>query len=132
MYADERRRLFTGTLNAILITLIFIAIIFGLTKLAHAETIEGYKINTWAEAIHHAEGNDNYGILTHYEHTSYKQACINTVRHKYKNWIRQGRRGNFIDYLGSQYCPVGCDNDNGTNKYWIDNVKYWLYRLGGR
>jgi len=95
----------------------------------HAESIEGYPINTWAEAIHHAEGNDNYGILAHYKHTSYKQACINSVRHSYRIWLSHGKHGSFINTLGCRYCPIDCENDNGTNKYWIDNVKYWLRRL---
>ena len=98
-------------------------------RVSHAETIEGYDINTWAEAIHHAEGNDNYGILAHYKHTTYKQACINTIRHKHRLWVKSGHPGTFVAFLGSKYCPVGCSNDNGTNQYWIDNVKYWLYRI---
>lgn len=92
-------------------------------------TIEGYSINTWAEAIHHAEGNDNYGILAHYKHTTYKQACINTIRHAHRLWIKEGRPDSFLYFLGKRYCPVGCSNDNGTNKFWIDNVRYWLWRL---
>lgn len=111
-----------------------VVIMFGIILLlfmgkAHAETIEGYQINTWAEAIHHAEGNNNYGILAHYKQTSYKQACINTVRHNYKRWIKAGKPDKYLDFLGARYCPVGCNNDNGTNKYWVDNVGYWLWRL---
>ena len=111
--------------------LVFLVVMWLVTGCARAETIEGYSINTWAEAIHHAEGNDNYGILAHYKHTSYKQACINTIRHKHSLWVKQGKPGAFLTFLGGLYCPVGADNDNGTNKYWIDNVKYWLYRIKG-
>ena len=111
-------------LGALLLMVVF-------CRVSHAETIEGYDINTWAEAIHHAEGNDNYGILAHYKHTSYKQACINTVRHNYKRWTRLGSHGKYIDFLSCRYAPIDCENDNGTNKYWEDNVKYWLYKLGG-
>ena len=94
----------------------------------HAETIEGYSINTWAEAIHHAEGNDNYGILAHYKHTSYRQACKNTVKHAYAQWLRNGRKCPFLQSLQQKYCPIGSNTDNGTCKYWEFNVNYWLIR----
>ena len=32
----------------------------------------------------------------------------------------------FIAYQGHVYCPVGAENDNGDNKYWIDSVT-WFY-----
>ncbi len=121
----RRNRLHTAVL-VVFIILVVMAVFHGC---AYSETIEGHSINTWAEAIHHAEGNDNYGILAHYKHTTYKQACINTIRHKHSNWVREGQHGAFLSYLGAKYCPIGCNNDNGTNRYWIDNVKYWLNRL---
>ena len=98
-------------------------------RVSHAETIEGYDINTWAEAIHHAEGNDNYGILAHYKHTTYKQACINTIRHIHRLWVSQGKPVAFMVYLGHIYCPVGAGNDPmGLNVNWQRNVAYWLER----
>lgn len=100
-------------------------------RVAYAQynTMEGHSINTWADAIHKAEGNDNYGILQHYKHTSYREACINTIKHKYQQWLKAGSPSTYLHFLAVRYCPVGCWNDNGTNKYWEDNVKYWLYRL---
>lgn len=90
------------------------------------DNIAGYSSDQWADAIRHAEGNSNYGVLAHYKHTTYRQACINTVKHQYRIWNQQGQRERFLLYLSRKYCPVGCDNDNGTNKFWVKNVSYWL------
>ena len=80
-----------------------------------------------ADAIYKAEGGSKashaYGILAHYKTTTPRQACINTIEHARRDWDGQG---NFISFLGSRYCPVGCDNDNGTNQYWIGNVNQIL------
>ena len=86
-------------------------------------------INRLCEAIHKAEGNDNYGILTKYKHTSPRQACINTIKHRIRDYNNNKETGDFIDYLGKTYCPVGASNDpNGLNKNWVRNVKYYYYK----
>lgn len=90
------------------------------------DTVEGYTTDQWADSIRHAEGNSNYGILAHYKHTTYRQACINTVIHKHRTWVAEGRRGKFVHYLAGKYAPVGSDTDVGTNRYWEGNVQYWL------
>ena len=84
-----------------------------------------------ADAIYKAEGgaktNHPYGILAKYKTTTPRQACLNTIKHKYKDWINQGAHGDFIEYLGSKYAPVGAANDpTGLNKNWVKNVKYFL------
>lgn len=96
---------------------------------AHAEMISGYDVQTWATAIRHAEGNPNYGILAHYKHTSYRQACINTIRHTARKWALNGRKVPFLVFLGRIYAPINSNTDNGTNKYWIRNVSYWIKRV---
>ena len=79
--------------------------------------------NQIADAIYRAEGGSKtahpYGILKHYKTTTPRQAAINTIRHARRDW---DGKGDFISFLGSRYCPVGCDNDIGTNQYWIGNV----------
>lgn len=107
----------------IVVILLLLVLCIGFAGCAQAYTLDQY-----AEAIHKAEGNDNYGILKHYKHTSYRQACKNSVKHRYRQWVAGGRKGAFTAFLGGFYCPVGCNNDNGTNKYWINNVNYWLIR----
>lgn len=94
----------------------------------NALAAEIINVSKLADAIYLAEGGAKtshpYGILQHYKHTSARQACINTIKHA----MRDYRSGDFISFLGSRYCPVGCDNDVGTNKYWIKNVKYFYYK----
>ena len=94
---------------------------------AHAEDIAGHDVNTWANAIYKAEGGKHtrhpYGVLAHYKHTTPRQACINTIRHQYHNWLKKGRPREFLAYLGHIYCPVGALNDPwGLNRNWIKNV----------
>jgi hypothetical protein len=104
------------------ITLLFILL---LTTPAMAE----YSNEQIANAIYKAEGGTKtafpYGILQRYKHTTPRQACINTIKHAKKDF---NGKDDFIVFLGSRYCPVGCNNDNGTNRYWVKNVKYFLKR----
>jgi hypothetical protein len=90
---------------------------------ARAETIDIEKLAT---AIYYAENSKThpYGILAHYEHTSPRQACINTINHALRDW---DGKGDFIVFLGNRYCPIGASNDpKGLNKNWVRNVKYFL------
>lgn len=85
---------------------------------------QAINVNRLADAIYWAEGgaktNHPYGILAHYQHTSPRQACINTINHALRDW---NGKGDFIAFLGSRYCPVGASNDpRGLNKNWIKNV----------
>ena len=90
---------------------------------------QAYTLDQWANAIRKAEGNANYGILKHYKHTSYRQACKNTVWHNWLRYKRSGEKIPFIDYLGNVYCPVGAFNDpQGFNRNWKTNVNYFLTR----
>ena len=84
-----------------------------------------------ANAIFQAEGGTNtahpYGILTKYKHTTPRQACLNTIRHQHANWEAAGSHGDFIEFLGAAYCPVGAKNDpKNLNKNWVPNVKSFL------
>ena len=97
------------------------------SQIAWAESVDFDKL---ANAIYKAEGGAKtkhpYGILAKYKHTTPRQACLNTIKHKHRDWVKLGSKGDFIAYLGSKYAPVNCDNDNGTNRYWVKNVRYFL------
>ncbi len=81
-----------------------------------------------ASAIRKAEGNPNYGILAHYRHTSYRQACINTCRHKYRQWLANSENKPYLAYLASKYAPIGANNDPmGLNRNWLGNVEREYY-----
>jgi len=102
----------------------FLVIMFFLSTQAMAGDF--YSNDQIANAIFRAENSKShpYGILTHYKTTTPRQACINTIIHAKKNW---DGKGDFIEFLGSRYCPIGAKNDpTGLNKNWIKNVKYFL------
>ena len=87
----------------------------------------GWTDNQIANAIFKAENSKShpYGILAHYKHTTARQACLNTIKHARKDY----KQGDFIEFLGARYCPVGANNDpEGLNKNWVKNVKYFLLK----
>lgn len=108
----------------------FLAGAFGFLILTSTLHAQDYTNDQIADAIYLAEGGSKtshpYGILTHYKHTTPRQACLNTIRHARRDW---DGKGDFIEFLGKRYCPVGAENDpRGLNKYWVKNVRYFLER----
>ena len=98
-----------------------------LTTQARAEEINIPKL---ADAIYLAEGGAKtrhpYGILTHYKHTTPRQACINTIRHRLKDWLLTDKKIDFITFLAQTYAPIGAKNDpRNLNKNWYKNVRYF-------
>lgn len=81
-------------------------------------------------AIYWAEGGDTtrfpYGII-HKEdlyNTTPKYACLRKVVEAREKW---DQKGDFIDFLATQYSPVDDPtNFDGNNKYWPKNVKFFL------
>jgi hypothetical protein len=90
--------------------------------------------NQIADAIYLAEGGAKtshpYGILAHYKHTSPRNACLNTIRNQRARHTKHNCGKEFLVCLRDRYCPIGCDNDNGSNKFWLINVKYFLDKRG--
>lgn len=119
----------SGIIFCVCVLLMLLAMV-GSCTLVKAEVvkIEGYTVDQWADAIYWAENSHKhpYGILAKYKHTSPRQACINTLRHKHQQWLTNGRKGTYIAFLASKYSPIGCDTDLGTNKYWKKNVQFYL------
>jgi hypothetical protein len=85
-----------------------------------------------ANAIYKAEGGAKtrhpYGILTKYKKTTPRQACLNTIKNQRIRHAKHNCGKDFLTCLRDRYCPIGCDNDNGTNKNWLKNVRYFLAR----
>lgn len=123
--------------------LIFWAIVFifmfkgcaTASTVVKVNNIEGYSEQEWCNAIYWAEGGNNtkhpYGILAKYKHTSPRQACINTVTHKWRDYsklpYKTRQRKRFLVYLQERYAPINASNDpGGLNKNWIKNVKWYL------
>ena len=89
-------------------------------------------------AIRYAENGSKgreYGILHPRVKPTYRSQagwCAKTVQNNYDRWIKAGRKGDFISFLGSRYCPIGADNDpNGLNAHWIHNVTHYVKQHGG-
>jgi hypothetical protein len=86
-------------------------------------------------AIRYAENGKTYqyGILHPRCPRTYRgQAgwCAATVQKNYDRWVKAGRKGAFLVYLGAVYCPIGADNDpTGLNKHWIKNVTYYTKKF---
>lgn len=81
-----------------------------------------------AEAINQAEDSNAhpYGIMIKYKHTTPRQACLNTIMHRYHDWLKAGSKGDFIESLSKTYAPIGASNDpTGLNKNWVKNVKFF-------
>ena len=89
-----------------------------------------YTVEQIANAIYKAEGGAKtkypYGILKKYKKTTPRQSCIKTIKHAQKDW---DGKGDFVEFLGSRYCPVVAKNDpKGLNRNWVKNVKYFLVK----
>ena len=77
-------------------------------------------IQRLADAIYYSEGGNKtrwpYGIKHHYKHTTARQACLNTIKHRLKIWHR---KGDFVTYLGLTYSPPS------INPNWVRLVTYF-------
>ena len=85
-------------------------------------------------AIFKAEGGYKatylYGIrsVKYKDEADARQICLNTIRNNRKRYADYGYKtyDTYLEFLASRYCPIGCDNDTGTNKHWVKNVEYFL------
>lgn len=96
---------------------------------------EEYTDTQIVNAIRKAEGTWTYGIKSIKCETEKecRQICFNTVknnRRRYSNFIKTNvSNKDFIAYLAGVYCPIGAKNDqNGLNRNWEKNVRYFLAR----
>ena len=89
--------------------------------------------NGLADAIYKAEGGQlashSYGIMHKYRQTSPRQACINTARHAWVDYLKTLQRGQkatkrgYLAFLANRYAPNGVANDpKGLNRNWFHNV----------
>lgn len=68
-----------------------------------------------------------YGIrsLPYKDEQEARQICFNTVHNNRKRFKRQTQYQDFLEFLGSRYCPPKAHK---LNKYWLKNVRYYLER----
>ena len=104
-----------------------IVVIFLLLLVTRAQA---YTLDEYADAIHSAENNDNYGIISIpcVKGEQCRQYCKNTVYNtliKYRLTRCKPEWGD-LECIANRYCPVGSDTDDGTCQYWKKNVKWFL------
>ena len=95
-----------------------------------ATPVLAYTNDKIADAIYKAENSKAhpYGIMVKYKTTTPRQACLNTIAHAQRDWSGVG---DFIEFLGSRYAPIGAENDpTNLNKNWVGNVRYFLEKGG--
>ena len=108
---------------------------------AEPSEVAGYNVERLATAIYHAEGGAKtrhpYGILAKYKTTTPRQACINTIRSKYRMWSTDschnyGECVGFLEFLASKYAPtIGnslTNDERRLNIHWLKNVRYFYNR----
>jgi len=95
--------------------LLLVMIFLGFSSYAFAQEIN---VELLANAIYKAENSKShpYGIMQVYKHTTPRQACINSIKHRLKEWNGQG---DFIVFLGLSYSPPD------INPNWVRLVKYF-------
>ena len=100
---------------------------------AQNKGIVGY-VDRVVSAIYRAEGAERasvpYGMVNDRYCMDEPGMCRYlarvTVQNTLKRWELAGKPKEFIAFLGDRYCPVGADNDNGSNRHWISNVRYFM------
>lgn len=96
---------------------------------AYCNEIDDYEL---ARAIFKAEGGLKADYLFGIRSVKYDtpaeawQICLNTIRNNKIRFQNQSKYNDYLTFLASRYCPIGCDNDRGTNKYWLRNVRFHL------
>jgi hypothetical protein len=56
--------------------------------------------------------------------------CSATVQKNWDRWVAAGSKGDFIDFLGNRYCPVGAENDpENLNRHWKGNVRFYTEKF---
>ncbi len=113
------------------VILILIGAIIILTILIGIARAESYTNDQIANAIYKAENSKThpYGILTHYKHTTPRQACLNTIKSALKRFAKQTKEKDFIHFFSLTYCPIHAKNDpHNLNINWERNVKFFLQR----
>lgn len=96
--------------------LLILLLTFSGCQIANAYTNEEI-----ANAIYKTEGGAHthhpYGVMKKFNHTSPRQACMNTINSARKRW---DGNGDFIVFLGKTYSPPS------INPNWVRLTNYFL------
>lgn len=89
-----------------------------------------YSDDQIANAIYKAENSVKYpygikSIDTHGDPVYARKICLNTIRNNRRRFAKQTKHTDYIEFLGSRYCPPSA---HSLNKHWVKNVRYFLQR----
>lgn len=84
-------------------------------------------------AIYKAEGGANtrhpYGILKKFKTTTPRQACFNTCRHAWRDYLElKNPNVSFLEFLAERYAPTKgfvANDPTHLNQNWLKNVSYF-------
>ena len=118
-------------LIAICFAIVVFCLIIGIVANAGAEEYSNTEI---VDAIWVIEGGTRaqyaYGIrsVKYKDLAEARRICLRTVVNNRKRYADYGYKqyADYLSFLASRYCPVGCGNDRGTNKFWLRNLRYQL------
>ncbi len=87
-----------------------------------------YTDNQICEAIGKAENSVKYpygikSIDTHGDKDYARKICLNTIGNNRKRFANQTKYKDYIEFLGSRYCPPKAHK---LNRNWVKNVKFYL------
>ena len=122
------------TISKIIILSIITTIILGTMTFADNIKEHNFTNEQIANAIFLAEGGYKadflYGIVSvkYKDEADARRICVNTIRNNRKRYADYGYKqySTYLEFLQSRYCPIGCSNDKGDNKYWLKNVIWFL------
>lgn len=136
---NHRRKLLVVRSAALVLSLVVGG---NASAIADANTVTGTR-NTresrtlqLVQAIYKAEGGDKaavpYGLIYSAWCKQEPGWCAyyasEIVAINYERWLRRGKPGEFIDWLGSTYCPPSAHK---LNRAWTKNVKHFYKRSTG-
>jgi hypothetical protein len=105
-----------------------IPIVVLIMLLSYISPVFAYTNEQIANAIYRAENSVKYpygikSIDTHGDKAYARKICLNTIRNNRGRFLKQTKYQDFIEFLGSRYCPPSA---HSLNKNWVKNVRYWL------
>lgn len=110
-------------------TLLWITLMICLIPNAQAREYTDTQI---INAIYKVEGKAEATYLYGIRSVSYdspkeaRQICLNTVRNHRKRHLSHDDGLSYLECLSLRYAPIGSNTDNGTNQYWLKNIRYFL------
>ena len=104
---------------------VLVALLTALSS-CNSNPVWAYTDNEIANAIYHAEGGSHtnypYGIKS-VKTNNPRRVCLNTIKNNRIRFTKQTEYTDFIEFLGSRYCPPKAHK---LNENWVKNVKAYL------